>query len=131
MLPTEVAPRALIGASGPAVRTGLIQPTPALRRRGHGTAKQQQFLGQCRLAGIQMRDDRKRPPAQNLVRQGTHQSVLAGGHRASGPRVADGECARPGRCQPRVRLGDLACIDTATEPSDRTGRAVTPSAARA
>jgi hypothetical protein len=32
-------------------------------------AKQQQFLGQCRLAGVRMRNDRKGAPAQNLVGQ--------------------------------------------------------------
>src|SRR5207248_6523642 len=38
-------------------------------------AKQQQFLGQGGLAGVRMRNDRKRPPAQNLVAKITHQSV--------------------------------------------------------
>jgi hypothetical protein len=35
-------------------------------------AKQQQLFGQCRLAGVRVRNDRKGPPAQNLVGLGTH-----------------------------------------------------------
>jgi hypothetical protein len=38
-------------------------------------AQQQQFLGQRGLAGIRMRNDRKRPPARQLVARITHQSV--------------------------------------------------------
>jgi hypothetical protein len=35
-------------------------------------AKQQQFLGQCGLAGVRVRNDRKGAPAGNLVGQGGH-----------------------------------------------------------
>src|SRR6266481_5011931 len=43
-----------------------------LARQLYRPAKQQQFLGQGGLAGVGMRDDRKGPPAQNLVGQGAH-----------------------------------------------------------
>jgi hypothetical protein len=46
-----------------------------LARQLDRAAKQQQFLCQRRLAGVRMRNDRKRPPAHNLVGQSTHQSV--------------------------------------------------------
>ena len=39
-------------------------------------AKQQQFLGQCRLAGVGVRNDREGPPADNLVGQRAHRSAL-------------------------------------------------------
>jgi hypothetical protein len=48
---------------------------PSLRPPIGSPAKQQQFLGQRRLAGIWVRNDRKRPPAQNLVGQGTHRAT--------------------------------------------------------
>jgi len=38
-----------------------------LARQLNLPAKQQQFLGQGGLAGIRMRDDRKRPPPRYLV----------------------------------------------------------------
>ncbi len=41
-------------------------------------AKQQQFLGQGGLAGVGVRDDRKRPPARNLVGQGAHSIGFSG-----------------------------------------------------
>ena len=36
------------------------------------TVKQQQYLGQCGLAGVRVRNNRKVPPAQNFVRQAAH-----------------------------------------------------------
>ena len=43
-----------------------------LARQLNRSAEQQQFLGQGGLAGVRMRDDRNRAPAQNLVGLGTH-----------------------------------------------------------
>ena len=48
---------------------------PSLRPQLDRPAKQQQFLGKCRLPGVRLRNGRKRPPAQNLVGRGTHRSV--------------------------------------------------------
>jgi hypothetical protein len=47
-----------------------------LARQLDRAAKQQQFLGQCGLAGVRMRNDRKGAPAQNLVGQGVYQSAF-------------------------------------------------------
>jgi hypothetical protein len=46
-------------------RTGLR--APPLTRQLDRPAKQQHFFGHGGLAGVGMRDDRKRPPARNLV----------------------------------------------------------------
>jgi hypothetical protein len=40
-------------------------------------AKQQQFLGQRRLTGVRVRNDRKGAPARNLVGKRAHPSTLA------------------------------------------------------
>jgi hypothetical protein len=48
-----------------------------LARQLDRPAEQQQFLGQRGLAGVRMRNNRKGPPARNLVGQGTHQSASA------------------------------------------------------
>src|ERR1700737_4489648 len=56
-------------------------PPPAAPRLGpprqlDRPAKQQQFLGQGRLAGVRMRNDRKGAPAQNLVGKGAHRYAI-------------------------------------------------------
>jgi hypothetical protein len=47
-----------------------LAPSLHLARQLDRAAKQQQFLGQGRLAGIGVRNDRKSPPARNLGGQG-------------------------------------------------------------
>src|SRR6516165_1923271 len=59
----------------PRSRSTAIQSERA--RRLDRAAKQQQFLGQCGLARVRMRDDRKGAPAGNLVGQGRHVLVTA------------------------------------------------------
>jgi len=73
-----------------------VAPSFDFARQLDRAAKQQQFLGQCRLAGIRMRDNRKRPPAQNLVGQGTHQSASA----VAEVRAGAGYDGGPAFCQP-------------------------------
>jgi hypothetical protein len=67
-----------------------ITPRLDLARQLDRAAKQQQFLGQCGLAGVRMRNDRKGPPAQNLVAKITHQpvSIIARGAASSAERTA-------------------------------------------
>src|SRR6266566_1250231 len=55
--------------------TPPLTPRLDLARQLDRPAKQQQFLGQCGLAGVRMRNDRKGAPARNLVGKDTHQSV--------------------------------------------------------
>src|SRR4029077_353074 len=64
-----------------------------LARQLYRPAEQQQLLGQGGLAGVRVRDDRKGPPAQNLVGQGAHQSALAV---AAPPLVSGSAAPAPG-----------------------------------